>query len=293
MTQTQRAFLELHIAVILWGITAILGKIIDLPALTLVWWRVLLTCGFIVFVPQVWRDIRQMSPRLRWQLCGVGIIVVLHWLTFYASIKLSSPSVALICMATTSFQSALLEPLIRGYKIRWYEVSLGLIIVPGMVYIAGDLPDNMLMGLFVGIFSSVLVVIFSILNKTLVEKASPLSITLIELGGGNILLTALLPVFYTYYPTEPFLPSWLDWQYLFVLAFFCTNIAYYLSIRSLKHLSAFATNLTVNLEPIYGITLAWLLLGDNKNLNPSFYWGASLILLAVLSYPLLKSRFEK
>jgi drug/metabolite transporter (DMT)-like permease len=292
MNTTKRAYLELHIAVLLFGFTAILGNLIQLSAVILVWWRVFLASLFFILFTKAASQIRLMPRRTFWKFVGIGCLVTLHWLTFYGSIKLANASIALICLATTSFQSSLLEPLMTRQPIKWFEVAVGVIIVPAMVFIAGNLPSNMTAGLVMGIVSSVLVVIFSILNKKMIDEAEPLSISLLELGSSCVFLTLSLPIYFYFDKTAAFMPSPTDWIYLLILAIFCTNIGYLLATRSLKHLSAFATNLTVNLEPIYGIVLAVLILKENKDLPFSFYVGSATILVAVLSYPFLKKRFD-
>ncbi len=292
MNTTKRAYLELHIAVLLFGFTAILGDLIQLSAVVLVWWRVLLASLFFLLFTKAAAKIRLIPRRFFWQFVGIGCLVTLHWLTFYGAIKLANASVALICLATTSFQSSILEPLMTRQPIKWFEVAVGIIIVPAMAFIASDLPSNMTAGLIMGIVSSVLVVIFSILNKKIIDEAAPLSISLLELGSASVFLTLLLPIYLYFDKTATLMPSPTDWVYLLILAIFCTNIGYLLATRSLKHLSAFATNLTVNLEPIYGIVLAVLILKENKALPPSFYVGSATILVAVLSYPFLKKRFD-
>jgi drug/metabolite transporter (DMT)-like permease len=292
MNTTKRAYLELHIAVLLFGFTAILGDLIQLSAIVLVWWRVFLASLFFLIFTKAASQIRQIPRRTFWKFAGIGCIIAVHWVAFYASVKLANASVTLVCMATTSFFSAILEPLLTRKPIKWYEVAVGIIIVPAMVFIAGNLPSNMTAGLVLGMVASILVVIFSILNKTLIDEADPLSISLLELGSSCIFLTFLFPIYFYFDKTAVFMPSPTDWLYLLILAIFCTNIAYLLATRSLKHLSAFATNLTVNLEPIYGIALAILILKENKTLPISFYVGSATILVAVLSYPFIKKRFE-
>ena len=284
MDTTKRAYLELHIAVLLFGFTAILGNLIQLSAVVLVWWRVLLASLFFLLFTKAAAQIRLIPRRFFWQFVGIGCLITLHWLAFYGAIKLANASVALICLATTSFQSAILEPLMTRQPIKWFEVAVGIIIVPAMAFIASDLPSNMTAGLICGILSSVLVVIFSILNKRIIDEADPLSISLLEMGSASVFLTFFLPIYFHFDKTATLVPSPSDWIYLLVLAIFCTNIGYLLATRSLKHLSAFATNLTVNLEPIYGIVLAALILKENKTLPTSFYIGSVTILLAVLSY---------
>ncbi len=293
MTTIKRAYLELHIAVLLFGFTAILGNLIQLSAIVLVWWRVFLASLVYLIFTKAAAQIRLMPRRIFWKFVGIGCIITLHWIAFYGSIKLANASIALICMATTSFQSAILEPLMTRQPIKWYEVAVGVIIIPAMAFIAGNLPSNMTLGLVVGLISAFLVVIFSILNKKYIDEADPLSISLLELSSACVFLTILMPFYLFYDKNAAFMPSPTDWIYLLILAILCTNIGYLLATRSLKHLSAFATNLTVNLEPIYGIILAILILKENKTLPPSFYVGSVMILIAVLSYPFVKKRFEK
>jgi drug/metabolite transporter (DMT)-like permease len=291
MDTTKRAYLELHIAVLLFGLTAILGNLIQLSTIVLVWWRVLLASLFFLIFTKAATQIRLIPRRFFWQFVGLGCLIAVHWLAFYGAIKLANASVALICMATTSFLSSFLEPLMTRQPIKWFEVAVGIIIIPAMAFIANDLPSNMTMGLVAGLLASLLVVIFSILNKKIINEADPLSISLLELGSATIFLTFCLPIYLYFDTSATLMPSSKDWIYLLILAILCTNIAYLLSMRSLKHLSAFATNLTVNLEPIYGIALAILILKENKVLPPSFYVGSATILIAVLSYPFLKKRF--
>lgn len=294
MTPTQRAFIELHIAVFLWGFTAILGHLIQLSALPLVWWRLFITVGVVLIFTKSFQRAKLLPRALILKFMGVGCIVATHWILFYAAIKLSNASVALISLSTTSFMSALVEPLVNKRKIKWYEVSLGAIIIPAMFYVAHDLPQNMTAGLIAGLLCAVFVVIFSVVNKKMVDKSDAMTVTLLELGGGLLLLTVLLPFYFLFDKTASMVPPHTsDWVYLFILAILCTNFTYWLGVRALRQLSAFATNLTVNLEPVYGITLAVFLLKENKQLSPSFYIGTGVILFAVLSYPFWRNKFEK
>ena len=290
---TQRAYLELHFAVFLYGFTAILGGLIHLPALVLVWWRILITCSALLVYGNIYSRLKQLPRVVILKLLGVGFIVATHWLAFFGAIKLANVSVALIAFATTSFQSALLEPLLMRQKIKGYEVALGIIIVPAMAFVMNGLPSDMTLGLCVGLLSAFLAVIFSILNKSLIKKADPLSITFLNLGGGWLWLSLIMPFYFKMDTQAQFMPLGFDWVYLLILALVCTNLGYILGIRALRHLSAFAANLTINLEPVYGIILAWLILHEDKQLTPNFYIGASLIIVSVLSYPFLKSRFGK
>ncbi len=293
MTPKQRAFLELHCAVLLWGFTAILGQKIQLAAFVLVWWRLAITCGVIASFVNLRKTIGALTWSLIKKYIAVGCVVTVHWLFFYGAIKLSNASVALICLSTTSFMSSIAEPLMTGQKIKWYEVSIGIIIIPAIIFIAGTLPASMNLGIIVGLISAALVVFFSIMNKKLVNQADAMTITFLELSGGLVMLTLMMPFYFWFDTSAYFLPKTAtDWVCLVLLSVLCTNIAYWLGVRALRHLSAFATSLTVNLEPLYGIALAVILLKENKQLPPSFYYGGFIIVFAVLLYPFLRSKYE-
>lgn len=291
MEPVRRAYLELHIAVLLFGLTAILGKLITLSAIVLVWWRVLITCLSLVFLLRKGNSLHTMPRSDMLRFAGIGIIIALHWLTFYGAIKLSNASITLICLATISFFTALMEPLFMRHRIRWYELMLGVAIIPGMWLVTDSVDVRMTTGIWVGLISAFLASVFAILNKKMIHKADSLSITFVELSSSWIFISLLLPFFFHFKENEKLLPAPMDWLWLLILALLCTTLAYVLSLRALRHLSAFAANLTVNLEPVYGILLAWLLLRENKDLPPGFYGGVAIILAAVMTYPLLRKKF--
>ncbi len=295
MTSTQRAYLELHLAVFLFGFTAILGDLIQLSALLIVWWRVLLTSLSLAFIVRVVRLFRNLPWQKTLKFMGIGVIVAVHWVTFYGAIKLSNASIGVIAMATTSFFTSLLEPLIMRQKVKWYELMLGLLIVPGMALIVNSTDLSMLTGLGVGLLSALLAALFAILNKKLITHSDERSITFLEMSSACLFLTIVIPVYswMTDTPLSIIPPTLVDLGYLVILALVCTTFAYVLALRSLQHLSAFASNLSINLEPVYGILLAWVLLNENEELDTGFYVGAGIIVVAVFSYPLLKRRFDK
>jgi len=291
----RRAYLELHTAVFLFGFTAILGDLIQLSALLIVWWRVLLTSISLLFLVRLVRIVRELPPRTILLFMGIGVIVAVHWLTFYGAIKLSNASICLVAMATTSFFTSFLEPLILRQRVKGYEILLGLLIVPGMVLIVNTTDLSLMTGLWVGLLSAFLASLFATLNKKHISRSDELSITFLELGSAWLFLSLVIPLYgwWTEEPTEIWPPRWQDWMYLIVLSLLCTTFAYVLALRALRHLSAFASNLTVNLEPVYGIVLAWLILQEHEELSPGFYLGVAIILLAVFSHPFLKKRFKK
>lgn len=295
MTPTQRAYLELHIAVFLFGFTAILGDLIQLSALLIVWWRVLLTSLSLAFIIRVGRLFRTLPRRRILTYMGIGVIVAIHWVTFYGAIKLSNASIGVIAMATTSFFTSLIEPIVMRQRVKWYELALGLLIIPGMAFIVNSTDLSMIKGLLVGLLSAFLASLFATLNKKLITHSDERSITFLEMGSAWLFLSIVIPIWtiYSGEPAEILPPTLVDWGYLLILALLCTTLAYILALRSLQHLSAFASNLSINLEPVYGILLAWVLLNEHEELNTGFYLGAGIIVLAVFSYPLIKRRFER
>jgi drug/metabolite transporter (DMT)-like permease len=289
---TRTAWLQIHFCVLLWGFTAILGKLITLPALPLVWWRMLLVAVLLMLLPRVWRGLRAMPARLRWAYAGAGVLVALHWLMFYAAIKLSNASVGATCMALATVFTALVEPWMTGKRLSKREVGLGIAVLPGVALVAGGVPDGMLVGVAVGAVSALLVAIFGSLNKRLVEHADALSVTALEMAAGVAAMTLLAPLSGLLSPEafggDPFLlPDLRDGLYLLGLAIACTLVPFVLSLMALRHLSAFGAQLAINLEPVYAIALAMLLLGEQRELTPTFYLGVAIILGTVLIYPLV------
>lgn len=284
MSPSRKAHLHIHFCVLLWGFTAILGKLIALPALPLVWWRMLLVSATLLCLPRVWRGLRAMPPRLLLSYAGIGIIVSLHWLTFYAAIKLANASVAATCIALCPAFLALVEPWVAGRRFDARELLIGVAVVPGVALVAGGLPGDMRLGLAVGVLSALFVAFFSALNKRLVDRADSLTVTCVELGSGTLFLTLLAPLFAS--PAFP-LPDLHDGALLLVLAYGCTLLPFALALAALRHLSAFATQMVTNLEPIYAIVLAIPLLGEQRELGWTFYVGVAIILLAVFAHPWL------
>ncbi len=277
----KKAFLQLHAAVFLAGFTAILGKLITLNEGLLVWFRLFITVvslGFILFVR---KELQRINKKDAFKIFGVGAIVALHWVTFYGSIKYANVSVALVCFSATGFFTAFFEPLILQRKIALIEVLLGLLGIAG-IYIIFDFHPQYKTGIIFGIISSMGSALFPIFNKRLLLKFSPRILTFYELGGGLLTLTLLVPLYLLQFPAAYYLPTTGDWLWLLVLAWFCTVLSFDLQLNALKKISAFTANLTYNLEPVYGIILAFIIFKENENLNSAFYFGVALILLAVI-----------
>jgi len=286
MQAVSKARLQIHFCVVLWGFTAILGKLITLPALPLVWWRMLLVTAALLLMPRVWRGLRAMRPRLRWAYAGIGVLVALHWLSFYAAIKLSNASVGATCIALGPVFLAFIEPWIAKRRFDPRELIIGIVVVPGVAMVVGGVPHNMRLGIAVGVLSALFVALFGSLNKRLVEHGDALTVTCLELGAGALFLTALAPLL-PHSGAAFVLPSRHDAWLLLALAFGCTLLPFTLALVALRHISAFGTQMVTNLEPVYAIVLAIVLLGEQHELDRWFYAGVAVILAAVFIHPLL------
>jgi drug/metabolite transporter (DMT)-like permease len=285
----RKAFWQIHFCVLLWGFTAILGKLITLPAQALVVWRMLLVSLFLAILPKVWRGIRALPPKLIMTYAGIGVIVALHWLTFYAAIKLSNASVAVSCLALGSIFTAVVEPVLTGRKHDISELILGIMVVPGVVLLVGGVPSGMHLGIVIGIISSFLTAVFATLNKRYVHHAEPESVTFIEMSVGGAFM-ALAGIAWFGIDSTLMLPDLRDFTLLMILALACTLLPFILSLHALRHISAFATQLALNMEPVYAIVIAALWLKEYQELTPQFYLGVCIILTAVFVQPLLQGK---
>lgn len=294
MTPTAKAQLQIHFCVLLWGFTAILGKMISMPALPLVWWRMLLVVVALALLPRVWRGLRAMPPRLVLAYSGIGALVALHWLTFYGAIKLANASVAATCIALAPAFTAVVEPWLTKRPFSPRELAFGLAVLPGVAMVVGGVPDSMRAGVAVGAVSALFVAFFGSLNKRLVEHSDPLTVTGVELGAGTLLLTVLAPLMPFVFPSFAgdlfVLPGLQDGALLLILSLLCTLLPFALSLVALRHLSAYSVQLVTNLEPVYAILLAIVLLGEQRELTPLFYFGVAIILVAVFAHPLMSRK---
>jgi drug/metabolite transporter (DMT)-like permease len=286
MSAHTRAWLQIHFCVVLWGFTAILGKLITLAALPLVWWRMVLVSGALLLVGKFWAGLSRLPLKLMATYAGIGVIVALHWLTFYASIKLSNASVAATCMALTPVFIAFIEPFVVGRRFDPRELLFGLAVIPGVALVVGGTPDGMRLGILTGAISALFAACFGTLNKRYIGSTNVLSVTGVEMGAGALFLTLvapLLPAGQAFWS----LPSQHDALLLVVLAVGCTLLPFALALVALRQLSAFSTALAINMEPVYAIVLAIVLLGEQHELAARFYVGVAIILLVVFLHPWL------
>ena len=271
----------MHIAVFLAGFTAILGKLITLNEGLLVWFRLLITVGTLGIMLYYQKRIKTIPWGDMLKIFGVGVIVALHWVTFYGSVKYGNVSVALVCFSATGFFTAFFEPMILRRKLSVIEIGLGMMAIAG-IYIIFDFHPQYKLGIIFGILSAMGSALFPIFNKRLLVVYEPKTLTLYELGGGLLALTVLVPLYLQKFPASYYVPTATDWLWLFVLAWLCTVLSFDLQLNALKKVSAFTANLTYNLEPVYGIILAFIFFKENENLHREFYLGVLLILLAVV-----------
>ena len=277
----KKAFIQLHIAVFLAGFTAVLGKLIVLNEALLVWYRLLITVVVLAGMLYAKKEFKKITSKNIFRMAAVGGIITFHWVTFYGSIKYGNISVALVCLSAAGFFSAFIEPLLYSKKIVIAEVMLGLLAVAG-IYIIFDFHPQYKLGIVYGILAALGAAIFPMFNKQLIKEFSPRTLTFYELLGGFVILSILLPFYLMATPSDYFLPTWSDLLWLIILAVVCTVLCFDLQLKALKKISPFTSNLMYNLEPLYGIVLAFVFFGEGKTFHKEFYIGVALILLAVI-----------
>ncbi|MBC6988240.1 DMT family transporter [Hymenobacter sp. BT491] len=288
-------YLRLHFIVLLWGFTAILGKLISVPPVELVFWRTLIASVGLGLLLMLRRQTWRVRPLAALRLLGVGALVAVHWITFFLAARLSSVSVCLAGMATLALWTSLLEPLILWRPVRAYEVILGLLTMMGL-YLVSQAEFDQLLGLGVAVFSAGLSALFSVFNSKLVKEHPPLRLTFYEMLGACLSILLFFPLYSRYFTENAglhlALKPW-DYVWLLLLAGVCTVYAFSSSVELMKRLSAFVINLTVNLEPVYGILLAvlmyWLHVPGfrEEQMSTGFYLGTLVILFSVLIHPVL------
>ncbi|SDH60358.1 DMT family transporter [Myroides phaeus] len=286
-----KSYIYLHIIVFIWGFTAILGHLITLEALPLVWYRILIAVvtlgGMFLFK----RQTLQASRGKILQFFGAGLVIALHWLTFFWAIKVSNISVTLACLSTGAFFASILEPIFFKRKIIGYEVFFGFIVICALALIF-SVSGEYVEGIVLGLSSACLSATFSIINSKLVKHTAAPIITFYEMLGGLLILSVFL-LFTGSFTSEFFTVSLTDWFWLFILGVFCTAFAFLGSVYIMKFLTPFTVMLTINLEPVYGILLAVLLFKDSEKMNSEFYVGALLILSTVVLNAIVKNRKKR
>jgi len=287
-------YLRLHFIVFLWGFTAILGLLISIPAVEMVFYRTLLAAIGLAVLIAFTKSSFKISTCDLIKILATGFIVGIHWILFFASAKISNASVSLVGFATGSLWTAFLEPIMGRKKIKKFEVVLGFVVVLGL-YIIFSFDFRYPLGLALGIASGFTIALFSVFNSKFVQRIHPYTISFYEMAGACICTAVFFPFYKNTWAQNFELqlnPSPLDWFYLAILSFICSVYAYSAAIELLKRLSVFFVQLTLNLEPLYGIIMALLIFGDSEKMQLEFYIGTIIILGAVISYPLLRKKFD-
>ena len=276
----RKAFIQLHIAVFLAGFTGILGKLITLNEGALVWYRLFLTSVSMWILFYYTKKLKKVSWKDRFRLTGIGALSAFHWVGFYGAINYSNVSVALVCFSSVGFFTALVEPVVTKSRIKPVQLILGLMVMAG-IYLIFHFDPGYKTGIILGIISAFLIAVAITLLKDFVVKYNPETALTWQLSGGLIVLSALLPFYLHFFPAGDIIPDLKDWAWLFVLAWLCSVIAFQFSTYALQKLSAFTVNLTFNMEPVYGILLAFLVYHENKLLSKWFYIGFAMIMTAL------------
>lgn len=274
-------YLHLHLLVFIAGFTAILGELITIGAIALVWYRMLIA-GILMFLYiKITRIKIKVDKQSMLKFFGAGIVIALHWITFFEAIKQSNISITLAMFSTGAFFASFIEPLFYKRRVIWYEIFFGLIVVLGVFLITrGEL--KYINGIVLGIVSAMFSALFSVINGTFIQKHSATVISFYEFVSGVAFITVFILLFKGGFEASFFTLSASDWIYLFVLASICTAFAFIGSVKVLKYISPYTVVLSYNLEPVYGITLALLMFPETETMAADFYYGAALVLLAVV-----------
>jgi len=287
----RKAFIQLHIAVLLAGLTGILGRLITLNEGWLVWWRLLFASVTMWILFGFMKRLQKISRADMIQIMGIGVIAALHWVSFFGSIKYANVSVALVCFSAVGFFTAIFEPLVTRHRFNLIDIVLGLVVMIG-IYIIFHFDAQYKIGIAIGIVSAMLGALFPIFNRQLLQRMNAETLITYELSAGWLSLCLILPFYFQLSPASYYMPTNADWAWLLVLAWLCSVWAFQLSANALKKISAFTVNLSYNLEPVYGIILAFIIFKENEYLRPEFYLGLVLIIgsVVVQTYRVYRSR---
>ena len=278
----------LHLIIFMWGFTGILGKLIHLDAFVIVWHRVLIAFVALgIALSFMGRSLKVPNPRDLISIAGVGVIVALHWMTFYKSIQLSTASLGILCLSTTTLHVTWLEPLIMKRKFSWLEFLMGLIVIYGIYFVSSDFDPNDFEALAYGLVSALCAALFSVFNARLARDIPSAKITFYELIVGFIFLSCVL-LLEGRLDSNLFTMTTSDLLWLLFLGILCTSFAFLATIEVVKQLGAFTVSLSINLEPVYTILLAIVILNENEVLGSQFYIGSVIIVCVVVANAILK-----
>ena len=271
----------------IWGFTGIVGKLINLEAIPIVWYRVFIAASSLGIFMGFTKKSFQISRKEFVQLLVVGCIVVAHWITFYQAIQMSTASLGILCLSTATLHVTWLEPLLLKKKFSWIEFLFGLLVIYGIYFVSGDFSITELNAVFIGLLSAFFAALFSVSNARLAEDIPTVKITFYEMAFGFLAISVYL-LLSGDYSTDILTSSASDISWLLFLGIVCTSFAFLMTIDIVKRLGAFTVSLSINLEPVYTIILAIIILNEHEMLNSKFYVGAVLIVLVVLLNGIVK-----
>ena len=292
---TRSDYLKLHFIVFLWGFSAILGKLVTIPAMEMILYRTLLAALGMIIVIAITRGNFKVTSQELLKLLLVGFLVAIHWLAFFGAARVSNVSVSLVGFATNSLWAALLEPWFNRTRIKKFEVLLGLVVIVGL-YIIFSFDFQYKLGLLIGISAGFTSALFAVFNARLVQRIQPFTITFYEMIGAFLSIALFLPLYKITWAENHQLqlnPASMDWLYIALLAGVCSVYAYSVGVELMKRISVFLVQLTLNLEPVYGIIMAVIIFKDKEKMGVNFYIGTAVILSAVALYPVLKRRHDQ
>lgn len=287
-----RYYILMHAIVLAFGFTGILGKLIQLDFFQIVFHRMwIASVSLLLFLVFSGRKFAIRNPKVLLKVLGVGAVVLLHWLTFFKAIQVSTASIAVLCMATTALHVSWLEPLVMRRKFSKLEFFLGLAVIGGVIAGTNNLDATQLTGMLWGLFSALLSAFFVVFNAYLnqVEKLSSSSITLYEMLGGSAMLLIGLSLSGKV-EASFFKMNWADFGWLLFLGVVCTSLAFLLMIDIIEKIGAYTATLSINLEPVYSILLAVPILAENEILGTNFYLGSLFIIAIVFANPILQNQ---
>jgi len=286
-----KSYLNLHLIVFIWGFTAILGALITIPSDFLVWYRMFFAAVFLAAFLVIKKKSFRVSPKSFVKLVVVGLLIALHWIFFFEAIKISTVSITLSVFSLGAFFASLLEPLFYGRKVLWYEVFFGLIIIAGLGLIM-QVEINYLSGMLLALVSIILGVLFTLMNGKLINDHDPSVISFYEFLAGFSFIS-LYFLFKGKFTTDIFILTTKNWVLILVLASVCTAYAFTASVKVMQKLSPYTVMLTTNLEPVYGIILAFFIIGGKEKMSLEFYIGSCIIVVIVILNGVVKNYLEK
>ncbi len=283
-------YAHLHFIIFILGFTAVLGKLTSIAAFPLVWYRMAIASALVLLFLVIGKKRLRVSKKVLKWVVAAGILIALHWFTFFKAIKISNVSVTLATLSSGAFFTAILEPIWYRRKVVWYEIVFGICVVVGL-YIIFSVERQYAAGMGLALLSALLMAIFSLINGKLIQKERATIISFYELGVGALFLTGI-GFLVGDFNRSFFEVSMKDWIFIGILASFCTAYAFIASIHVMRYLSPFTVMLSINLEPVYGILLAFFILGEHENMTPGFFFGGVIILLTVIANGILKSKLK-